>query len=98
MGLVRSSCPPISLATSWPAGEHIDYQIEIDVQQFDNDASGNTRLIAHWKIKDVHQRAYLVDKETTVAHSQSPGKDGARVAALSDALRDLGQDVASALG
>jgi uncharacterized protein len=81
----------------WPSGERVDYQIEIDVLQFDNDASGNTRLIARWRVKDVRNATYLMAKETQVAHSQQPGGNGARIAALSDALRDLGQDIAGAL-
>ena len=83
------------LAYPWP--ERVDYQIEVDVSQFDCDTSGNTRLVARWRVRDVHSDTYLVAKETTAAHSQAPGDNGARVAALSDAMRDLSQDIADTL-
>ena len=81
----------------WAGSGRVDYQIEINVLQFDDDVSGNTRLIARWRVKDVRNATYLVAKETNVAKSRAPGDSSARVAALSDALRDLGQDIADAL-
>jgi uncharacterized protein len=82
----------------WPGGERIDYQVEVDVLQFDDDASGNVRLTASWRVKEMRNGAYVVRKETRIAHSRTAGKDDGRVAALSDALRDLGQDIAGTLG
>ena len=82
---------------AYPWAERVDYQVEVDVSQFDCDSSGNTRLVARWRVRDVRNDTYLLAKETTVAHSQAPGDNGARVAALSDALRDLSQDIAGAL-
>jgi uncharacterized lipoprotein YmbA len=85
------------LAYPWAGSERVDYQIEIDVLQFDNDVSGNTRLIARWRVRDVRNASYLAAKETTVNQSRPPGDSDARVAALSDALDVLGQDIAGAL-
>ncbi len=78
-------------------GERVDYQIEVNVSQFDSDRSGNTRLVARWRVKDVRTVTYLVTKETTVAHSRAPGDGSATVAALSDAVRDLSQEIAESL-
>ena len=81
----------------WAGSGRVDYQIEINVLQFDDDVSGNTRLIARWRVKDVRNATCLVAKDTNVAKSRAPGDSSAMVAALSDALRDLGQDIADAL-
>ncbi len=81
----------------WTGDVRVDYQIEIDVQQFDNDVAGNTRLTARWRVRNVRNDTYVVAKETKVAHSQSSGDAGTKVAALSDATRDLSQDIAGAL-
>ncbi len=81
----------------WTGDVRVDYQIEIDVLQFDNDVAGNTRLMARWRVRNVRNDTYVVAKETKVAHSQSSGDAGTRVAALSDATRDLSQDIAGAL-
>jgi uncharacterized lipoprotein YmbA len=81
----------------WAGSARVDYQIEIDVLQFDNDVSGNTRLIARWRVRDVRHATFVVAKETTVTQSRPLGDTDARVAALSDALDVLGQDIAGAL-
>jgi uncharacterized lipoprotein YmbA len=85
------------LAYPWAAGERVDYQVEISVLQFDNDVSGNTRLVARWRVRDVRNAAYVAIKETTVTQSRPPGDSDTRVAALSDALDVLGQDIAGVL-
>jgi uncharacterized lipoprotein YmbA len=81
----------------WAGSGRVDYQIEIDVLQFDNDVAGNTRLIARWRVRDVRHATFVLAKETTVNQSRPAGDIEARVAALSDALDVLGQDIAGAL-
>jgi uncharacterized lipoprotein YmbA len=85
------------LAYPWAGSDRVDYQIEVSVLQFDNDVSGNTRLVAHWRVRDVHNAAYVVAKETTVNQSRPAKESDARVRALSDALDVLGQDIAAEL-
>jgi uncharacterized lipoprotein YmbA len=81
----------------WTGGQRVDYQIEINVLQFDSDVSGNTRLIARWRVRNVRTGTELVTKETNVTHPQTPGDSGARVTALSDTLHVLAQDIADVL-
>jgi uncharacterized lipoprotein YmbA len=85
------------LAYPWAGGDQVDYQIEVNVLQFDNDVSGNTRLVARWRGRDVRNATYVVAKETTVNQSRPAKGSDARVIALSDALDVLGQDIAGAL-
>jgi uncharacterized lipoprotein YmbA len=85
------------LAYPWAGSDRVDYQIEISVLQFDNDVSGNTRLVARWRVRDVRNATYMVAKETTVNQSRPARDTSARVRALSDALDVLGQDIAAEL-
>ncbi len=85
------------LSYPWSATERVDYQIAVDVLQFDNDVAGNTRLIARWRVRDVRTATDLLAEQTNVAHTQPRGDVNAGITALSAALRDLSQDIAHAL-
>jgi len=75
----------------------VDYQIEVNVLQFDNDASGNTRLVARWRVRDLRNGTDLAIRETNVTQSRPPGDANAGIASLSEALGGLAQDIAGEL-
>jgi len=81
----------------WTGAEQVDYQVEIEVLQFDNDTTGNTRLLARWRVKELHKATYPVIRETNVVHSQPPRDGSEQVTSLSNALGDLSRDIAGAL-
>lgn len=81
----------------WPPGLKVDYQIEIDVLQFERVADGTIRLAARWRIKDARKGGYRVIKESQLTHPSGAGTSEA-VAAMSVALGDLSREIASTLG
>lgn len=78
----------------WYAATPIDYQVEVAVHRFETDASGRGELIAHWTIIDGHNKNLLDSGDTTLAQSGAPGDTVANVAALSQTVAALSDQIA----
>lgn len=73
-------------------------QVLVTVDAFDVWPSGRCVLIADWTILDAHRQAPLsAGRGTFIATSVNPG-DGAIVAAMADAVRQLADRIASTAG
>lgn len=78
----------------WSLRTNVDYQVEIDVQQFETTSDGQTQLIASWIIRDGHGGKILYASRTTAGGPAGP--DGVSAsAALSNDLATLSKDIAS---
>ncbi len=80
----------------WYNSTHVDYQVEISVDQFENDAYGTAHLAAQWSVRSARNAA-LVSRTTSLSVKASGTDSAARVAALSEALGELSREIARAI-
>jgi uncharacterized lipoprotein YmbA len=79
----------------WNRITPVDYQIAVDVEQFDTDGKQAT-LIARWSIRDGHDGKALYGTETVSTTPVGTGEEGPS-AALSSSVAFLSHDIASQL-
>lgn len=81
----------------WRGSLLIDYQIEVEIVQFDGELGGNASLIARWTIFDVKEKKVLLVKKSNLTESAGAQGYEALVAAQSRALGHLSRDIATAV-
>ncbi len=79
----------------WNRITPVDYQVVVNVEQFDNDGKQAT-LIARWSIRDGRDAKELYATETTATAPVAAGAEGPS-AALSATLASLSRDIATQL-
>ena len=85
------------LAYPWANNAKFDYQIAVQLLQFEQSASGECVLSARWTISDGRTRQVLVVRDSQFARAASATDTAAAVAALSATLGDLSKEIATAL-
>ena len=81
----------------WRGSLSIDYQIEVEVVQFDGELGGNASLIARWTIFDAKEKKVLLVKKSNITESAGAQGYEALVAAQSRTLGHLSRDIAAAV-
>ena len=81
----------------WPRSQPIDWQIIIEVMQFENMTNGNAVLEVRWMVRDGDEKVALPRvhnrfESTAIGDTQSD-----RIFALSQTLADLSREIASKL-
>ena len=76
----------------WSQRQVVDYQVGIDILEFNVDASGQSRLIAQWFVK--HKDKLAIDKRSVYQFPASTTDYAAMVKAQSQCLSKLGEDIA----
>jgi uncharacterized lipoprotein YmbA len=76
----------------WSQRQVVDYQVGIDILEFNVDASGQSRLIAQWFVK--HKDKPAVDKRSVYQFPASTTDYAAMVKAQSQCLSKLGEEIA----
>jgi uncharacterized lipoprotein YmbA len=77
----------------WPIAARVDYQVEVDVQQFETTNNGQSQLVAIWIIRDgPSHRILYASKTTTVAAAED---EAGASSALSSDLASLSKDIAA---
>ena len=79
----------------WPQRQAIDYQVGIDILEFNVDASGQSRLIAQWFVKRKDKPA--LDKRSVYQFPALTTDHAVMVKAQSQCLTKLGQEIAETL-
>jgi len=79
----------------WSSRQVVDYQVGIDILEFNVDASGQSRLIAQWFIK--RKDMPTVDKRSTYQFPASTTDHALMVKAQSQCLTKLGEEISGAL-
>lgn len=79
----------------WSSRQVVDYQVGIDILEFNVDASGQSRLIAQWFIKPKDMPA--IDKRSTYQFPASTTDHALMVKAQSQCLTKLGQEISETL-
>ena len=81
----------------WPQPGAIDYQVVINIIQFERNPEGNAVLLAHWSIIDSRGKAVLTGKTAHIT-VRPKGQDYRSLAeALSETLADLSRKIAEAI-
>ncbi|MGR8998194.1 MAG: PqiC family protein [Gammaproteobacteria bacterium] len=79
----------------WSQRQTIDYQVGIDILEFNVDVNGQSRLIAQWFIK--HKDKPVIDKRSVYQFPASTTDYEVMVKAQSQCLTKLGQEIAGTL-
>jgi len=75
----------------------VDYQVWVEVTQFDANAAGDVSLVAKWSVLQPEEKKPLITKRSTFSEpAAAPGYE-AMVAAGSRAVADLSREIAEAL-
>jgi uncharacterized lipoprotein YmbA len=79
----------------WPQRQLVDYQVGIDILEFNVDASGQSRLIAQWFVKPKDKPA--IDKRSEYRFPASTTDHAVMVKAQSQCLTKLGEEISATL-
>jgi hypothetical protein len=79
----------------WSQRQVIDYQVGIDILEFNVDANGQSRLIAQWFVK--RKDKPTIDKRSVYQSPASTTDHAVMVKAQSQCLTKLGQEIAGTL-
>ena len=79
----------------WSQRQVVDYQVGIDILEFNVDASGQSRLIAQWFVKPKDKPA--IDKRSLYQFPASTTDYAVMVKAQSQCLTKLGQEISETL-
>ena len=79
----------------WSQRQVIDYQVGIDILEFNVDASGQSRLIAQWFVK--RKDKPTIDKRSIYQFPASTTDHAVMVKAQSQCLTKLGQEISETL-
>jgi uncharacterized protein len=84
------------LLQAWPRSASLDYQVTVEVLQFDGWLGGQNTLLARWSILDQAERELLSRK--VQLNAPTGGSDyNAMVVALNQMIETLSRDIATAI-
>lgn len=81
----------------WYRGTPLDVVVRVDVASFESDAAGDARLTACWTVHGSPARSASRDECSSIVEVVDERDTQARVAALSRAVEELAQRLASAI-
>ena len=81
----------------WRPSERPEYQLEIDVLRFEANAGANVELIARWRVRETATKKASAVRESRLTPPVTGSSTEAAVAALSEALGELSQEIAQAV-
>ncbi|WP_342346406.1 PqiC family protein [uncultured Nitrospira sp.] len=81
----------------WRSSITLDYQIAVDVLQFDATMGGEAVLVARWSLLGGDGHTALITKKTQVTHRPTSQNYEALVEAMSRNLEDLSREIAEAI-
>jgi len=76
----------------WPQRPGVDFQVKIDILEFNIDQTGQSRLVAQWSIKSKDKT--LLNKRSSFTAEASSTDIDKMVEAQSECLTKLGQEIA----
>jgi uncharacterized lipoprotein YmbA len=78
-----------------PAGLLPAYQIDVEIGRLDTTRAGEATLAAHWTIENLGTRDLLASRDSYLTRAAAGTGTPAAVAALSNVLAELSQEIAS---
>ncbi len=87
----------------WTDATGLEHQVIVDITQFERDPTGNVVLTAFWSIVDAQSGQVLTNRRSTIQKPVAAASGTATaydetVAAMSQALGSLSEEIATALG
>jgi uncharacterized lipoprotein YmbA len=84
------------LLQAWPRSATLDYQVQVEVRQFDGWVGGESVLLALWSLLDGAERPLMTQRASL--HVPVGGRDyEALVVAMNQLLEALSRDIATAI-
>ena len=81
----------------WRRTTPVDYQIVVDILQFDGTRGGEAVLSARWSLLDGDEQTVFTTRKTQVTHHPTSQGYEALVEAMSQNLEDLSREIAEAI-
>jgi len=81
----------------WRSSTSVDYQIVVDVLQFDGTRGGETVLVARWSLLGEDEQTIVTTKKTSFTHHPTSQEYEALVEAMSQNLMNLSREIALAI-
>ena len=81
----------------WPSSTAVDYQVTLDVLQFDGTMGGEVVLSARWSLLGGDEQTVFTTKKTRVTHRPTSQDYESLVEAMSQNLEDLSREIAEAI-
>ena len=81
----------------WPSDRKPNYQVEVEVLQFEGNNAGDAQLSARWVIIDGNSKKPLNLKVSYLTRQAKEKSTDGTVAALSEALGDFSREIADAV-
>jgi uncharacterized lipoprotein YmbA len=81
----------------WSSSTPVDYQIAVEVLQFDATMGGEAVLVARWSLLGGDEQTVFTTKKTHVTHHPISQNHEALVEAMSQNLTDLSREIAAAI-
>lgn len=81
----------------WPGSTSVDYQITVDVLQFDGTMGEEAVLVARWSLLRDDDKTVIITKKTRATHRPTSQDYEALVEAMSQNLEDLSREIAEAI-
>jgi len=95
---LRASLPSDQVAVfPWPQTARVDYEVSVDVQQFEGRFGGDCSLVARWSIYSRERRTVLRVGTSTLSEPTTGGDYNAIAAAESRLVAGLSREIAAAL-
>jgi hypothetical protein len=79
----------------WKSSASVDYQIAVEVLQFDGTMGGEAVLVARWSLLGDDEKTVLTTKKTHVTHNPASQDYEALVEAMSQNLTNLSREIAA---
>jgi uncharacterized protein len=79
----------------WYDTTRLDFAVEVTVERFERDTSGNARLVAHWTVHEAAGGKLLTTRDSNLSDPAKSAAMADSVAAMSTAIEDLGVQIAS---
>jgi uncharacterized protein len=79
----------------WYSTTRLDYKVEVSVDRFERDGSGNAHLSTRWTIRDGATNKLLAQRDSSFGESAKSSATADSVAAMSIDVEDLSVQIAS---
>src|SRR5262249_56487615 len=81
----------------WSTGMRVEYQIPIQILRFEADERGLVALDARWAIRRPGEKDVLLSRESRIVEAPRDGSTASVVAAMSQAVGRLSDEIAAAI-
>ena len=81
----------------WKRSVEVEFQVTLEVVQFDTDIKGNSTLIVRWQILKRDGKTVLMSKKSHYSAKVSGEGYDARVATMNQTVEDLSREIAEAI-